>query len=84
MTVLNIEEEAVVVAFRRHTLLPLEDCLYVLQATIPHLTRSSLDRCLQRQGISRLTQIDGNKPKRSKFKIYQIGYAHINFAEVLT
>ncbi len=47
-TVLTPEEEAVVVAFRRHTLLPLDDCLYALQPTIPHLTRSSLHRCLQR------------------------------------
>ena len=38
-TVLSIEEEAIIVAFRRHTLLPLDDCLYALQATIPHLTR---------------------------------------------
>ena len=45
-TVLTAEEEAVVVAFRGHTLLPLDDCLYALQATIPHLTRSSLHRCL--------------------------------------
>ena len=45
-TVLSAEEEAVVVAFRRHTLLPLDDCLYALQPTIPHLTRSSLHRCL--------------------------------------
>ena len=37
-TVLSIEEEAVIVAFRRHTLLPLDDCLYALQPTIPHLT----------------------------------------------
>src|SRR3712207_8815003 len=37
----------------RHTLLPLDDCLDALQATIPHLTRSSLQRCLQRHGISR-------------------------------
>src|SRR4029077_17503140 len=37
-TVLTIEEEAIIVAFRRHTLLPLDDCLYALQATIPHLT----------------------------------------------
>lgn len=36
-TVLSIEEEAIVVAFRRHTLLPLDDCLYALQATVPHL-----------------------------------------------
>ena len=34
-TVLSPEEEAVVVAFRRHTLLPLDDYLYALQATIP-------------------------------------------------
>jgi transposase-like protein len=27
-TVLSVEEEAAVVAFRRHTLLPLDDCLY--------------------------------------------------------
>lgn len=46
-TVLSLEDEAVVVAFRKHTLLPLDDCLYALQPTIPHLTRSSLHRCLQ-------------------------------------
>jgi transposase-like protein len=40
--VLSSEEEAIIVAFRKHTLLPLDDCLYALQATIPHLTRSSL------------------------------------------
>lgn len=34
------EEETLVVAFRRHTLLPLDDSLYTLQATIPHLTCS--------------------------------------------
>ena len=27
-TVLSLEQEAVIVAFRKHTLLPLEDCLY--------------------------------------------------------
>src|ERR1700722_20896645 len=56
-TVLSVEEEAVVVAFRRNALLPLADCLYALQPTIPHLTRSSLHRCLQRHGISRLPQV---------------------------
>ena len=38
-------EEAMVVALRRHTLLPLDDCLYALQSSIPHLTRSALHRC---------------------------------------
>ena len=32
-TVLTPEEEAVCIAFRKHTLLPLDDCLYALQAT---------------------------------------------------
>ncbi len=35
-TVLSTGEEAMIVSFRRHTLLPLDDCLYVLQPTIPH------------------------------------------------
>jgi hypothetical protein len=47
-TVLTEGEEAIVVAFRRHTLLPLDDCLYALQPSIPHLSRSALHRCLQR------------------------------------
>src|SRR6201990_1788065 len=38
-TVLSVEEEAIAVAFRKHTLLRLDDCLYALQATFPHLTR---------------------------------------------
>src|SRR6202795_4093121 len=83
-TVLSIEEEAIVIAFRRHTLLPLDDCLYALQATIPHLTRSSLHRCLQRHGISRLPQVEGDMPDKRKFKAYPIGYFHIDIAEVRT
>ena len=83
-TVLSLEDEAVIVAFRRHTLLPLDDCLYALQPTIPHLTRSSLHRCLQRHGISRLPETDGDKPLRSKFKRYPIGFFHIDIAEVRT
>jgi transposase InsO family protein len=83
-TVLTSAEEAIVVAFRRHTLLPLDDCLYALQPTIPHLTRSSLHRCFQRHGISRLPDVDGNKPAKRKFKRYPIGYFHIDIAEVRT
>ena len=64
-TVLTTDEEAIIVAFRKHTLLPLDDCLYALQATIPHLTRSSLHRCLQRHGISRLPDMKAtNRVKR--------------------
>ena len=63
-----------IVAFRRRTLLPLDDCLYALQPSIPDLTRSSLHRCLQRHGISRLPDMEGDKPKQQEFKRYLIGY----------
>src|SRR3954447_3863000 len=75
-TVLTPEEEAIIVALRRHTLLPLDDCLYGLQPTIPHLTRWSLHRCLERHGISRLPEMDG--------AAYAIGYFHLDIAEVRT
>ena len=78
---LSIENEAIVVAFRRHPLLPLDDCLYALQPRVPHLTRSSLHRCLQRHGISRLPEVNGDKPDKKKFRTYPIGNFHIDIAE---
>ena len=83
-TVLTLDEEAIVVAFRRHTLLPLDDCLYALQPTMPHLTRSALHRCLQRHGISRLPEVEGDKPQKKRFANYPLGYFHIDIAEVST
>jgi transposase-like protein len=66
-TVLSIEQEAIIVAFRKYKLLPLDDCLYALQAT----TRSSLHRCLERHGIRRLPEVEGNNPRRKKFDTYR-------------
>src|SRR5262245_18438286 len=83
-TSLSLDDEAIVVAFRKHTLLPLDDCLYALQATTPPLTRSSLHRCLQRHGISRLPDVEDGKGIKRKFKTYPIGYFHIDIAEVRT
>lgn len=83
-TVLSLEQEAMIVAFRRHTLLPLDDCLYALQPSIPGLTRSSLHRCLQRHGISRLPDMEGDKPAKQRFKSYPIGTFHMDIAEVRT
>ena len=81
---LSVEDEAIIVAFRRHTLLPLDDCLYALQATIPKLTRSALHRCLQRHGISRLPDVAGDRADKRKFKAYPLCYFHIDIAEVRT
>jgi hypothetical protein len=43
-TVLTEAEDAAIVAFRRYTLLPPDDCLHALQPTIAQLTRSTLHR----------------------------------------
>jgi hypothetical protein len=83
-TVLTVEDEAVVVAFRRHTLLPLDDCLCALQPTIPHLTRSLLHCCLQLHGISRLPHVEGEASPKRKFKAYAIGYSILTSPGVRT
>ena len=79
-TSLTLEQEAMIVAFRRHTLLPLDDCLCALQPTIAGLTRSSLHRCLQRHGISRLPDLEGDKPAKRTFKSHPIGFFHMERA----
>jgi hypothetical protein len=71
------------------TLLPLDDYLHALQPTIPHLTPSSLHRCLPRHGISRLPDVEGNKveggkPAKKKFRAYPLGYFHVDIAEMQT
>ncbi len=83
-TVLTSEEEAMCIAFRKHTLLSLDDCLYALQVSIPKLTRSSLHRLLQRHNVSRLPEVKGDNKTKKKFKLYPIGYFHIDIAEVKT
>lgn len=83
-TVPTSEEEAMCVAFRQHTLLSLDDCLYALQPTIPNLSRSALPRCYQRHGISRLPDEEDANPIKKKFKKYSIGYSHLDIAEVPT
>ena len=73
--VLTEQEEHVVIAFRKLTQLHLDDCLYSLQQTIPHLSRSTLHRCFQRHGCPQLEK-GHTKEKTAKkhFKAYPIGY----------
>jgi hypothetical protein len=66
----SIEDGAINVGFRRHTLLALDDDLYALRPTVPHLTRSSLHRCLQRHGISQLPNVERNNPANKKLQTY--------------
>ena len=80
-TVLTPAEEAIVLEFRRRTLLPLDDVLGCLRDTIPNLSRSALHRCLQRHGISRLPTAE-TAQTRKRFKTYEIGYVHIDSCEL--
>lgn len=81
-TVLTLAEEAMVVEFRRRTLLPLDDVLGCLRGSIPKLTRSSLHRCLERHGISRLPDNPDKASKRGKFAETAIGYVHVDISEL--
>jgi hypothetical protein len=81
-TVLTEIEEAIVVEFRRRTLLPLDDVLGCLRETIPTLSRSARHRCLQRHGISQLPKTEDSETKRGRFAQTTIGYVHIDVCEL--
>jgi transposase-like protein len=81
-TTLTEVEEAVVVEFRRRTLLPLDDVLGALRATIPLLTRSALHRCLVRHGISRLPKGEEEATKHGRFAETAIGFVHVDACEL--
>jgi transposase InsO family protein len=81
-TVLTEAEEAIVVEFRRRTLLPLDDVLGCLRESISRLTRSALHRCLVRHGISRLPANGEKASRRGRFAETAIGYVHIDVCEL--
>lgn len=57
-TVLTKLEEQVICATRRNTLLALDDLYIALKDQIPKLSRSNLHRCLQRNGLSKLEDME--------------------------
>lgn len=75
-------EEAIVVEFRRRTLLPLDDVLGSLRESILALSRSALHRCRGRHGISRLPRDEEKTSKRKRFAKTTIGYVHIDVCEL--
>jgi transposase-like protein len=79
-TVLPPVEEAMIVEFRQRTLLPLDDIHGCLKDTIPKLTHSSLHRCLERHGISRLPESEDNASKRGRFAVH-IDICELRLAE---
>lgn len=83
-TVLTALEEEAIVKLRVISKLALDDLFITLTDTIPNLTRSNLHRCLKRHGVSRLSKDETEQREKKQFKTYEIGYFHIDTAEVKT
>ena len=83
-TNLSPVQEAVVVELRKMLLLPLDDLLAVTHEFInDKVSRSGLDRCLRRHGVSNLKalkQVEENpQPTEKKtFKDYEPGFVHVD------
>jgi len=76
-TTLTPAQEAVVVELRRILLLPLDDLLAVTREFLnPDVSRSGLDRCLRRHGVSNLKALLPKTPAepRKTFKAYEPGF----------
>ena len=76
-------EEEIVVELRKSLLLSLDDLLAVVREFInPRMSRSALDRCLRRHGVSRLADLvpkeDKERKKVKSFKSYKPGYIHVD------
>lgn len=73
-TVLALEREAMIVAFRRHALLPRDDCCCARQPSVPGPTRLSVHGCLPRHGLARhglarLPDPEGDRPSKQRVKL---------------
>ena len=83
-TTLTEGQERIVAQVRRQTLIPLDDLLVVVRRFInPDVSRSGLDRCLRRHGVSNLRELqaaaspEGDTPVKT-FKDYEPGFVHVD------
>ena len=82
-TTLSAPQEAIVVALRQTLLLPLDDLLAVTREFIcEDVSRSGLDRCLRRHGVSDLKALmpreDAPTAEPKAFKDYAPGFVHVD------
>jgi len=76
-------QEHVVVELRRYLLLPLDHLLQVVREYIhPDISRSALDRCLRRNGVSSLKGlkpgVDDEARKQNPYKDYIPDFVHVS------
>lgn len=80
-TTLTRPQEAVVVELRRMLLLPLDDLLAVTREFLnPDVSRSGLDLCLRRHGVSNLNALRPKTPAEphKAFKTYEPEFLHVD------
>jgi hypothetical protein len=80
-TTLTPAQEAIAVSLRTSLLLPLDDLLAVVREFLnPNASRSGLDRCLRRHGVSNLRDLKEKAPRpaHKPFKAYEPGFMHID------
>jgi IS30 family transposase len=85
-TTLTEAQEAVVVSVRETLMLSLDDLLVIAREFLnPNLSRSALDRCLRRHGVSSLKamlreqdEAAGQSKPAKTFKDYAPGFVHID------
>ena len=53
-SLLTLDDEAIILAYRWRTRLALDDAHFRLKRLMPKLSRSTLYRCLKRRGLSRI------------------------------
>ncbi|CAK8713441.1 Transposase [Candidatus Electronema halotolerans] len=80
-TSLTSFQEAIVIELRTSLLLPIDDLLVVVRKLLcPKMSRSALDRCLRRHGVSNLKNLIPEEEMRGKslktFKDYEPGFIH--------
>ena len=83
LATLSQAQETIVIELRRILLPPLDDLPAVIREfTQPEVSRSALDRCLRRNGTSRLADLTPAEPceavKKKLFKVYDLGYINID------
>ena len=75
-TTLTPAQEAVAVVLRKTLLVSIDDLLAVVREFLnPEVSRSGLDRCLRRLGVSNLRELQAKdpRPKHKAFKAYEPG-----------
>lgn len=82
-TTLTEAQEWIVVELRKMLLLSLDDLVVITREFInPAVSRSGLDRCLRRHGVSNLQSLlpesDEKTAKKKTFKDYKPGFIHID------